>query len=326
MIICNAVYFVLLMSAMTATNITSYKADEGPFAVEARYLDWQDDVRDRPIPVKIYYPSATTEKSPVVLFSHGLGGTREGGEAWGRHWAGYGYISVHVQHIGSDDKVLRGTPEQLNNIASALNAENWINRAKDVSFVLDKIEAMNRTDAVFSNKIDCARIGMSGHSFGSATTLGVCGQRIAYGAGGREISFEDRRIAAGVVFSPSVTKRGDPQTAFGSIKVPMMNFTGTKDDSPVTTTKAADRRIPFDNMKGKDKYLVIFDGGDHWVFSGTKRIRGENEHDKAIHNYIRMFTTAFWDAYLRGDKKAQKWLAGESAAACLAGNGVLEIK
>ena len=315
------------MTSMNAINkVETYKADAGPYAVETRYYDWKDETRDRLIPVKIYYPASVVEKCPVVLFSHGLGGTREGGEAWGRHWAGYGYISLHLQHIGSDDKVLRGTTEQLNNIASALNAENWINRINDVSFVLDKLEELNRVDQTFSDVLDLAKIGMSGHSFGSATTLGVCGQKIAYGVNGCEVVFTDKRIQAGVVFSPSMTERGDPKTAFGSINVPLINFTGTKDDSPITPTTAADRRIPFDNMTGQDKYLVVFEGGDHWVFSGIRRFRGENEHDKAIHHYIRMFTMAFWDAYLRGDKKAQKWLAGNSAIACLAGNGVMERK
>ena len=327
MMICKAIYFVILMSSMTATNnIDLYKAEDGPAIVEARYFDWKDEARGRLVPVKVYYPPSITGKCPVIIFSHGLGGTREGGETWGRHWASYGYISLHIQHIGSDDKILRGTPEQLNNIASTLNAENWISRIKDVSFVLDKIEELNGSDHVFSNKIDLARIGMSGHSFGSATTLGVCGQKIAYGAGGREMSFADKRIKAGIAFSPSVTKRGDPKTAFGSVKIPLMSFTGTKDDSPVTPTKAADRRIPFDNMTGKGKYLITFEGGDHWVFSGTKRFRGENAHDKSIHGFINMFTTVFWDAYLRGDKKAKEWLDGDGAASCLAGSVTLEKK
>jgi len=327
MIICKAIYFVLLMSPMKEDiSAEAYKPDPGSCAVETQYFEWKDELRDRLIPVKLYFPASITGKCPVVLFSHGLGGTREGGEAWGRHWASYGYISVHPQHAGSDNKLLRGTPDKLNNIASALNAENWVNRVKDVSFVLDKIEALNGSDQTFSNKIDFAKIGMSGHSFGSATTLGVCGQKIAYGTKGSEVSLVDKRIRAGIAFSPSVTKRGNPKTAFESIEVPMLNFTGTADDSPVTSTKAADRRIPFDNMKGEGKYLIIFKGGDHWVFSGTKRFRGGNEHDKHIHRFIRMYTMAFWDAYLRGDENALKWLANGSAASCLAGNGVLEIK
>ena len=39
----------------------------------------------------------------MIVFSHGLGGTRDGYEYLGRHWASYGYVSVHLQHKGSDD-------------------------------------------------------------------------------------------------------------------------------------------------------------------------------------------------------------------------------
>ena len=53
----------------------------------ARY-DWHDATRDRDVPVKIYFPKDGAGPFPVVLFSHGLGGSREGYEYLGRHWAG----------------------------------------------------------------------------------------------------------------------------------------------------------------------------------------------------------------------------------------------
>jgi len=70
---------------------------------------WRDAAREnREVPVKIYYPEKTDAPAPVIIFSHGLGGTREGYEYLGQHWAGCGYISVHLQHLGSDDAVWRG--------------------------------------------------------------------------------------------------------------------------------------------------------------------------------------------------------------------------
>ena len=65
---------------------------------------------------------------PVVIFSHGLGGKREGGTVWGEAWAAAGFVVVHMQHIGSDLDAVRSvartftdlralrtlaTPEQL---------------------------------------------------------------------------------------------------------------------------------------------------------------------------------------------------------------------
>ncbi|HOQ62231.1 MAG TPA: hypothetical protein PKZ08_16505, partial [Vicinamibacterales bacterium] len=84
-----------------------YKDQPGPYEIGVLVQDWVDANRQRTVPVKIYYPKSAEGASPVVVFSHGLGGTREGYEYLGRHWASHGYVSVHVQHQGSDDSVWR---------------------------------------------------------------------------------------------------------------------------------------------------------------------------------------------------------------------------
>ncbi len=65
-----------------------------------------DTARQRDIPLRVYLPSAHTQH-PVVLFSHGLGGTRSGCAYLGRHWAARGFVAVFLQHVGSDDSVWR---------------------------------------------------------------------------------------------------------------------------------------------------------------------------------------------------------------------------
>src|SRR4051812_39599848 len=80
----------------------------GTFAVETLKLEWRDAKRQRDVPAKIYFPKDATGACPLIVFSHGLGGTRDGYEYLGRYWASHGYVSVHVQHLGSDDAVWRG--------------------------------------------------------------------------------------------------------------------------------------------------------------------------------------------------------------------------
>src|SRR5439155_21437910 len=60
-------------------------------------FDWKDAKRDRDVPVKIYFPTDAAGPVPVVIFSHGLGGTREHYEYVGRQWAANGYVVVHLQ-------------------------------------------------------------------------------------------------------------------------------------------------------------------------------------------------------------------------------------
>lgn len=72
-------------------------------------LDWVDQARHRPVPARIYYPQDGAGPFPVIIFSHGLGGSREGYEYLDRFWASPGYVSVHIQHSGSDPAVWQGS-------------------------------------------------------------------------------------------------------------------------------------------------------------------------------------------------------------------------
>ena len=65
---------------------------------------WNDASRQRDIPVRLYWPAGASPNARValVVFSHGLGGSRNGYSYLGKHWAGLGFASLHVQHAGSD--------------------------------------------------------------------------------------------------------------------------------------------------------------------------------------------------------------------------------
>jgi predicted dienelactone hydrolase len=90
------------------------RADYDPLAVPAGQPEHRDTTitdakRSRDIPIRIYLPGRAAP-SPVVIFSHGLGGTRAGSEYLGDHWAQRGYVVVFVQHPGSDDSVWKDKP------------------------------------------------------------------------------------------------------------------------------------------------------------------------------------------------------------------------
>ena len=62
---------------------TAYKQSPKPIQVEVVRYDWFDSKRDRKVPVKIYFPKSGNGPFPVILFSHGLGGSRENYEYLG---------------------------------------------------------------------------------------------------------------------------------------------------------------------------------------------------------------------------------------------------
>jgi len=71
-----------------------------------------DSARHKQIPVKVYFPDARGP-FPVIVFSHGAWGSKDGYFALGRYWASHGYVSIHPSHADSrKDSGYRGTLRQ----------------------------------------------------------------------------------------------------------------------------------------------------------------------------------------------------------------------
>lgn len=277
----------------------------------ARPLDMvvKDEGRGREIPLRVYLPTQTAPQ-PVVLFSHGLGGSREGSAYLGKHWAARGYVAVFLQHPGSDTSVWRGKPiaERMSAMRQAAGPADFLLRVKDVPAVLDQLQRWNQADRhPLAGRLDMNRVGMSGHSFGAVTTQAVSGQS----AMGGLISFTDPRIRAAVVMSPSCPRRGDPQQAFGAVKIPWMLMTGTKDIAPIGDADMTSRLGVFPALPPGAKYELVLDRAEHSAFT-DRALPGDAEKRNPNHHRLTLaLSTAFWDAWLRGDAAAKAWLDGD---------------
>ncbi len=275
---------------------------------------WLDKSRGRSFPVRIYCPVGSGP-FPVIIFSHGLGGSCEHYAFLGQYWASCGYVSVHIQHPGSDSNVWKnkGPMKAWSDLKAAANAVSALNRVFDVRFSIDKLEELNISDVKLKGKLDMSRLGLSGHSFGAHTTLACVTKGML-----PNISLTDSRIKAVVPMSTPVTEKTDEQKrrAFSGITIPCMHMTGTKDDSPVGETFAAARRVPFDFADKSQQYLINFQGGDHMVFTGRLPLIFNRGRDKKIQRYIQEYSLAFWDGWLCDDVKGRNWLEN---------NGVQEL-
>lgn len=323
---CSAFVHARASSVDTNEPAPAYSPLSTTNPVEVVRYDWFDAKRDRKVPVKIYVPKSGKGPFPVIIFSHGLGGSREGYEYLGRFWAGHGYVSVHLQHPGSDSAVLRGTNAVqivVNLRKAAANPENAVNRPLDVSFAIDRLQNLNREEPPLEHRLDLDHIGMAGHSFGAFTALAIAGEVFGI-PGGKEISFADSRVKAALVMSPPVpVNKSELDRDFGKIKIPCLFMTGTEDFSPIGDTRPEDRRLPFDHIRGADHFLLTLNGGDHMVFSGRQRLRG-GENDRLYHRFICESSLAFWDAYLKQNPKAKAWLMGEGFKDELGAKGTFE--
>ena len=272
-------------------------------------LDARDRERDRVVPLKIYLP-VSSQPQPVVLFSHGLGGSRENNAYLGNHWAARGYVAVFMQHAGSDNRVWRqeSLVQRLGALKRAANVQNTIARYQDVSFVIDQLERWARAkEHPLTGRMDLRHIGLAGHSYGAVTTLGLMGQRFPVSR-----TFGDARIAAFLPMSPQPGKGLTPERSLGHITSPVLCMTGTKDGSPIDPKLSPEsRQRVYAALPRGDKYQLVFEGGEHFAFgdSGGFRTRGR---DPNHHPAIQQISTRFWDAYLRDDAAAKAWLQSKA--------------
>lgn len=268
-----------------------------------------------PVPVRVYLPPSSAA-APVILFSHGLGGSRENNRYLGEHWARRGYVAVFLQHAGSDNTVWEDVPKAQRREAmkSAASVENFLARVEHVRTVLDALTRWNAEPKhALNGRLDLARIGMSGHSFGAVTTQAVSGQRFPFGK-----DFTDPRIKAALAMSPSVPRRGDAKSAFGKVAIPWLLMTGTADQSIIGGQTAESRLGVFPALPAGQKYELVLEGAEHSAFSERALPGDALPRNPNHHRAIRAISTAFFDSVLKGDANARAWLDGKEV------RGVLE--
>lgn len=303
--------FVFVLLALAGVGVARGKgydplAVDPNFQAQLRDLTAHDTARNRDIPVRIYLPESHPP-APVLLFSHGLGGSRAGSKFLGEQWAARGYVAVFVQHEGSDEAVWKDVPRwrRMAAMRRAASLGNFLLRARDVPAVLDQLAIWNKSGPL-AGRMDLGKIGMSGHSFGAVTTEAVSGETLPLSG----TKLTDPRIRAAVIFSPSTPASTSAERAFGAVKIPWLLMTGTKDTAPIGRADMKWRLAVYPALHGAPKYEVVLDKAEHSAFT-DRTLPGDREpRNPNHHRVILALSTAFWDAYVRGDQDALAWLNG----------------
>jgi dienelactone hydrolase len=279
---------------------------------------WPDAARQRSLPWRLRLPDSPGPW-PLVLFSHGLGGSVDAGTVWGEAWAAGGLAVLHLQHPGSDAETLRGGMRQL---VAAASAEQWLARVQDVRFALDELARRAALGEPPWLQVRADAIGLAGHSFGAQTTQAVAGQR--FPAPGQA---SDPRPRAFIAFSPSQTRGGrlSVADAFGGITRPFLAVTGSEDGDPFGSYDNGEPRAEvYRGLPPGQRALLWLDGADHMTFAGQNlaragafgffRRRGPAaERQAAHHAVVARITTDWWRAQLLGDPVAQASLRAPMA-------------
>ena len=138
---------LLLLLAAPQSFATPYLPVTPTEQVTELRQTWHDPARNRDIPLLICFPKNLSdndgrgaEKLPIILFSHGLGGSRETYAPYGTQWAAHGYIVLFPQHLGSDTSIIG--PKMLTMLQGRDDLQPFLDRVADIHFLIDQLEAL----------------------------------------------------------------------------------------------------------------------------------------------------------------------------------------
>src|ERR1700681_1639253 len=304
------------LPSLSEQSSDGYKLETGPFAVnEVAGLVLRDEKRNKDVRVRIFYP-VMSGKYPVILFSHGAGGSDTCCESLTRHWATYGYITLQPIH---DDSVAQRRSSGDENarfpqaVRDALkNPALWESRPRDISFLLDSLGALQKRVAGLNGKIDTSRVGVAGHSMGAYTAEAIAGALVDL-PGRPSQNFSDPRAKAILCLSPQGPGQfGLTAHSFSNISLPFMGITGSLDNlGPLANV--AWHKIPFEHSQPGDHYEVFIQGASHMSFITAETVNSaRSSQAAAILGYTNSASLAFWDAYLKDDPGAKQFLQSEA--------------
>ncbi len=234
---------------------------------EALEWDWYDPWRKRAVPVRLYLPHAAAVAGPVplVVFSHGIGGSRRGYSWLGRHFAHLGVACLHLQHVGSDRQLWSGNVFSLvGRLQSAAQEAEALARVQDLRFALDTL-----LSGPLAQRIHVDRIMAAGHSYGANTALLAAGARVQR-PGQPLVPLADERLRAAIIISaPPFYGLGNPAEILSGVQIPTLHVTATEDviRIPGYFSGLEDRVAVFEAIASQRKWLAVFEGGSHSMFT-----------------------------------------------------------
>jgi predicted dienelactone hydrolase len=324
--------------------------ERGPFAVGVSTLTLVDESRPtdanrsyagadtRTLVTEVWYPAegrtqpveirdAPLDLSqapyPLIVFSHGYTGVRRQSVSSTAHLASHGYIVISPDYPLSNGAAPGGP-----------RAGDVLNQPGDVSFLIDSfLRFSDEPGNTFEGAIDETAIGLTGHSLGGLTTILATFGPLA-----------DPRVKAAVPLAPVSCLVGS-QT-YEDSHTPLLVVSGS-DDQVVAFESA---RQAYD-AANPPKYLLTLVSGNHMRFAdadmgdpppGTLASSGGEtflEDDKRIaqatgadltacpeadsypqtlagdrqRELTRLFATAFFDYYLKGNEGTSYVLTTEFA-------------
>ena len=300
----------------------------------------RDAQRSKDIEISIDYPTKGGPH-PVVILSHAYGSSGRGYVFLASYWASNGYVVVRPTHADAIATATQDISEEWVN----QGAPQWRDRVRDIKHVIDSLPALEQQYPELQGKMDHARVGVAGHSYGAFTALLLGGMRTF--SDGVTTSYADPRVKAVIAMSPQGpgATRGLTRDSYADIRVPVLFLTGTSDRGVSDAEDAAWRRQSFELSPAGDKYFISLTGANHFTFAGrnappalvqTATLPNITETDprtgrpvpsvqqqprvvtatnsstflreRQLFNVVRTVTLAMWDTHLKNEAKGREYL------------------
>ncbi|MGB3494444.1 MAG: alpha/beta hydrolase [Elainellaceae cyanobacterium] len=315
----------------------------GPYLWEQTTLPLQDKTRDRDLPLDLYLPNVDAP-APLVVISHGLGSDRTSYRYVAEHLASRGFAVAALDHPGSNANYIQalfeGASEQIS------EPEEFINRPRDISFVLDELTRLAATDAAFRNRMNLDQVGVIGQSFGGFTALSIAGAEINLERLQRDcpsgsalqdtlnlslllqcrarnlnpadlpdpISLKDDRVKAALAINP-ISSIVFGSEGMAGVDVPVMIVSGSSD---VIAPSLMEQLFPFAWLNVSDRYLVVMRKGTHFSTIGLPDDPANSVElppaiigpDPALaQTYTKILSTAFFSTHVAEQPAYQEYLS-----------------
>lgn len=307
----------------------------GPYQVTKQVWNLTDPSRNRSLYVDVYVPQALPAgRIPVIVFSHGLASRPEDYRTGLERLASYGFLIAAPQHPGSDSIWAKETLAGYHKDAFDLN--EFINRPKDISFVIDELERRNAPE--FQNRLDLQNVGIGGHSFGGYTALAIAGAEIdfehlqqdcdrlysglnialllecqALKLPRQTYNFRDNRVKAVFAANPVNRSIFGPK-GLAKIAIPTLLGSGSYDPA---TPPALEQASSFTWLTTPNKYWAMVEGQAHVNFSEldaglTKSLEAIENLTLPSQTLITSYATAieipFFEFYINKNEQFRPYL------------------
>jgi len=288
-------------------------------------------------PMDLYLPRLAPGQTPppqgfpVVIISHGLGGTRRSYIYLAEYLARGGIAVAAIEHAGSNDQqllaLLEGRADEV------IPDEEFFRRPQDISLAINALERAQTSGSRLPIPLDTSRIGVIGQSFGGYTALALAGatfdptsleqncppdkltfnpslllQCQAARLPDAQASLSDSRVGSIFVMNP-IGSVLFGESGYGQIQIPVMIMGSAADTiAPVFPEQIQ----PFTWLTTPERYLLLLNQGTHFSVIGD--ITAPNQpltippalvgpRPDLAQSYMQMLTLAFFKLTLAQDER-----------------------